>query len=341
MRSGQKREWKRQNWQDATAEIGAALEPTPSPQDTVEQISDSVIDDSPYQARARYDDAQLADLVQGMRETGFQGVLFVRAQPRGRYQLAYGHRRRRAWRLLCEERGVPCVLPSVVRPFSDKEMLTIGAQENLQRADLNPVEEAQLVAWHQKLYYPASLGEIGRLLGKSEDWAKTRARIGQLPEELKAVIQRSPQLMTGVLETSRLWSADAQGAQALLIEAEQDGLTLKQLRAKVAERIAPPLREEEHKQRVDAPDVQEITNERVATTRSSGDARSATLLAALGIGDADRSPAIAMEGRQIQAWLHQWERDSRNKALHESLQQQCTQLLHQLQQLMSRIAEAP
>jgi ParB family chromosome partitioning protein len=238
--SGRKGGWNRQSWQDAEAEIGKAVGLTVQTGDQVLQVPDELLEDSPYQARADYDDALITDLARGMAETGFQGVLFARTRPnapragQAHYQLIFGHRRRRAWRLVCTERGAPCVLPVILRELSDQQLLTVGAQENLQREDLTPLEEAQLVIWHQQLYYPAGLGEIGRLLGKSEDWAKTRARVAQLPEPLKAVIRRSPQLMTGVLEVSRLYEGDPEGAVALAEHAEREGLNLRQIRALVA-----------------------------------------------------------------------------------------------------------
>ena len=53
------------------------------------------------------------------------------------------------------KRGEPCLIPVVVRDIGDDRMLTIGAQENLQRQDLDPIEEAQIVAWHQRMFSEA------------------------------------------------------------------------------------------------------------------------------------------------------------------------------------------
>src|SRR5918911_1492526 len=76
-----------------------------------------------------------------------------------------GHRSAAAaWRRVCTERDERCVVPVVVREVTDERMLTIGAQENLQRADLTPLEEAQIVAWHEKTFYPASQAVIGGML---------------------------------------------------------------------------------------------------------------------------------------------------------------------------------
>jgi ParB family transcriptional regulator, chromosome partitioning protein len=337
--------WRRQSWQDAASEIGQALEPTAQPGEELRQIDDAQIDDSPYQARVSYNDEQIAELAQGMAESGFQGVLFVRPHPGGpqggreRYQLVYGHRRRQAWRSVCAGRGAPCMLPAIVRPFSDREMLTVGAQENLQREDLNPMEEARLVAWHQELYYPAGLGEIGRMLGKSEDWAKTRSRLAQLPEALQAAVWRSPALMTAALEIARLWAVDPAQAEALAARAEGEGLNLRQIRQIVAAALAParpdapddllarpaaPLavlgaaggaehREAYHDRRVDPLNVTKITTE-----------------------GPDRQ--IEAEAEEMIARLRRWQRQAGDSAVQAAIGRSCERILGEIQQIINQIA---
>jgi ParB/RepB/Spo0J family partition protein len=338
--------WKRQAWQDASAEIGEALGLEVQAGDEMRQLPDDVIEDSPYQARVSYDDSQIAELADGMREMGFQGILFVRSHPDGpragreRYQLVYGHRRRRAWRLICAERGTPCILPVVVRSFTDQHMLTIGAQENLQREDLNPLEEAQLVVWHQELYYPAGLAEIGRMLGKSEDWAKTRSRVAQLPDDLKAFVLRSRQLMTGILEISRLWPVDKAAALALAEQAELEAFTLKQIRQQVAALLAPPKdREEFHNQRVNALIVTDFTEETAIPASDTEllappqeDPR--TERRATQMSNAER---ISAETERILSQLRQWERLSVDEARRDAIHDGCVRILQQIQQIIEQL----
>jgi ParB family transcriptional regulator, chromosome partitioning protein len=142
-------------------------------------LADAQIAGSSYQARRPFDEQSVEELAQGMREAGFQGVLVVR--PHSDPPM----RRRVAWRRVCGERGEPCLLPVVIREIGDQQLLTVGAQENLQRQDLDPVEEAQIVAWHQQMYFEKNQAAIGALLGKSEDWVKTRSRIQKLPDALR------------------------------------------------------------------------------------------------------------------------------------------------------------
>lgn len=176
---------------NADAAIDQVIDHRPQPGEQVQQIMDEQIEDSPYQARRPFNDESIAELVQGMGTTGFQSVLVVRphsdlAKRRsGVVQMVYGHRRRVAWRRVCVERGERCALPVIVRQISDEQMLMIGAQENLQRQDLDPLEEAQLIAWHERLFFDKNQAAIGAMLGKSSDWVSTRSRLHKLPDALK------------------------------------------------------------------------------------------------------------------------------------------------------------
>lgn len=344
--SARKGGWNRQRWQDAEEEIGKAVGLTVQVGDQVLQVPDELVDDSPYQARATYDDELLAELARGMAETGFQGVLFARTRPdparagQVRYQLIFGHRRRRAWRLVCAQRGVICTLPVVVRELSDQQLLTVGAQENLQREDLSPLEEAQLVVWHQELYYPAGLGEVGRMLGKSEDWAKTRARVAQLPELLKDVIRRAPQLMTGVLEISRLWERDPQAATALAENAERDGLNLRQIRIMVAETLSPSTNgESSHNQRVDAPNVTSFTNSGSSAEGTASAAPGSPTLGARTVNLRTPEQRIEAEAERMLTQLKLWEQLVADPAQKDVISQSCERILRQLQQIVAQLAE--
>jgi ParB family chromosome partitioning protein len=190
----------------ADAAIDQVIDRQPQPGEQVQHIADEQIEDSPYQARQPFSDDSVEDLAQGMRAAGFQGVLIVRPHsvPKKRragiYQRVYGHRRRAAWRRVCAERGETCVLPVIVRSVSDEQMLMIGAQENLQRQDLDPVEEAQLVAWHERMFADKNQAEIGAMLGKSSDWVSTRSRIYRLPDRLKERLRQRPRAISQMLE---------------------------------------------------------------------------------------------------------------------------------------------
>ncbi len=177
----------------------------------------------------------------------------------------YGHRRRAAWCRVCTERGEPCLLPVVVREVSDERMLTIGAQENLQRQDLDPVEEAQIVAWHQQMFSNKNQAEIGAMLGKSSDWVSVRARIHKLPDTLKERLRQRPRAIGQLLELSTLYTQQPEMALALADRVVHENVTVAALRALIREARQPVPRavnrEEQHNRRANATSVQEITTE--------------------------------------------------------------------------------
>ncbi len=236
-------------------------------------LADEQIADSPYQARRPFDEQSVEELAQGMREAGFQGVLIVRPHSdppqrrRGVVQLIYGHRRRVAWRRVCAERGEPCLLPVAIREISDQQLLTIGAQENLQRQDLDPVEEAQIVAWHQQMYFDKNQAEIGALLGKSEDWVKTRSRIHKLPEPLKDRLRQRPRAISQILELGALYTREPEAALSLADQVVKEQLTLDAVREAVRNYVRPAssggdIRDEKNNQRGTALVVTNGTSER-------------------------------------------------------------------------------
>jgi ParB family chromosome partitioning protein len=234
---------------DAEAAIDQVIDRQPQAGEQVQQLRDDQIEDSPYQARRPFSADSVEDLAQGMREAGFQGVLIVRPhndpvkRRRGLVQLVYGHRRRAAWRLISAERSEPCLLPVVVREVSDERMLTIGAQENLQRKDLDPIEEAQIVAWHERAFFDKNQAQIGALLGKSSDWVSMRSRIHKLPDDLKERIRQRPRAISQILELAPLYAQQQAPALALADRVVHENLTLDTLRALVRGYERPQRRE--------------------------------------------------------------------------------------------------
>jgi ParB family chromosome partitioning protein len=269
--STHRREWiNRRGQSGAELAIDQIIDRQPQVGEQIHQFADDLIEDSPYQARQSFSDESVEDLAQGMREAGFQGVLIVRPHSdpnkrrRGIVQLVYGHRRRVAWRRVCVERGECCTLPVVAREISDEQMLTIGAQENLQRQDLDPIEEAQIVAWHERLFFEKNQAEIGALLGKSSDWVSTRSRIHKLPDALKDRLRQRPRAIKQLLELNALYQHNPHLANDLADRVVRQHLTFDALRALIdhqsndsQERSA---REKQHNRRAGATSVQDITS---------------------------------------------------------------------------------
>jgi ParB family chromosome partitioning protein len=97
----------------------------------------SSIDRNPFQTRSNFDEQQLQELAESIAASGVIQPILVRRQG-DRYQLIAGERR---W--LASQKAGKSTIPAVVRQVSDQQALEITIVENLQRADLNPIEQAR------------------------------------------------------------------------------------------------------------------------------------------------------------------------------------------------------
>jgi ParB family transcriptional regulator, chromosome partitioning protein len=97
-----------------------------------------LIDPNPFQTRTHVSEDQLAELAASITANGVVQPVLVRPQPGGRFQLIAGERRWRASRLAGKE-----TIPAILRQVSDEQAMEITIVENLQRADLNPMEQAR------------------------------------------------------------------------------------------------------------------------------------------------------------------------------------------------------
>jgi ParB-like chromosome segregation protein Spo0J len=152
----------------------------------------------------------------------------------------------------------------VIRIASDTQMLTIGAQENLQRQDLDPLEEAQIVAWHEQVFFDKNQAELGAMLGKSSDWVSVRSRIYKLPEVLKERLRDRPRAIAQMLELGSLYAQQPEVALTLADRVVQENLTLDAIRGLVRGYARPEARDASRtgaaERRGAATEVQEITN---------------------------------------------------------------------------------
>jgi ParB family chromosome partitioning protein len=96
------------------------------------------IDRNPFQTRSQIDEAQLAELADSIKANGVVQPILVRPLANGRFQLIAGERRWRASKLAGKE-----TIPAILRQVSDEQAMEITIVENLQRADLNPMEQAR------------------------------------------------------------------------------------------------------------------------------------------------------------------------------------------------------
>lgn len=143
-----------------------------------------LIGPNPRNPRRTFGEEELADLAQSIREHGIVQPVVVRPAPGqpGRYEIIAGERRWRA-----AQRAGVAEIPIIRRDVDDRVALEIAIIENVQRADLNPVEEAlgyqQLMEDHG--YTQADLGQV---IGKSRSHVANTLRLLKLPAEIREMV---------------------------------------------------------------------------------------------------------------------------------------------------------
>lgn len=154
------------------------------------EIPVGAIESNPFQPRLEMDPAQLEELAQSIRQQGLLEPLLVRAHPTvsGRYQLIAGERRLRASQIA----GLGEV-PAQVREASEAEMLEIALVENVQRENLNPIEEAKgyrmILDGSLPGAVPITQEDLAERVGKSRPAIANLLRLLDLPENVQASIQ--------------------------------------------------------------------------------------------------------------------------------------------------------
>jgi ParB family chromosome partitioning protein len=156
--------------------------PTPTPivrRGGPDQIDIDLISPNPEQPRTYFEPEKLRELSDSIREHGIIQPLIVSRDSDGAYRLIAGERRLQAARLV----GLDAV-PVVVREVADDELLELALIENIQRADLNPIEEAMA---YRRLTeeYALTQEEAARRVGKSRVTVSNALRLLQLEGEIR------------------------------------------------------------------------------------------------------------------------------------------------------------
>ncbi len=203
----------------------------------VREIPVDEIRPRPGQPRRTFREESLQELAASMREHGVVQPLIVRKVAGGGYELVAGERRWRAARLA----GMKTV-PAIVRPLSDAQALEVSLIENLQREDLNPLEEAE--AYRQLMEIVGLTQEqLAERVGKSRSHIANMLRLLSLPDEVKEYVSRGTLSMGHARALLSLPSAAAQIALARKVA--RQGLSVRQVEAAVKGRGRRPSRSEE------------------------------------------------------------------------------------------------
>jgi len=177
---------------------------------------------NPKNPRRSFGEADLADLTQSIKDHGIVQPVVVRPSPAqtGHYEIIAGERRWRA-----AQRAGLTEVPIIVRDVNDRTALELAIIENVQRSDLNPIEEAlgyqQLIDEHG--YSQADLGQV---IGKSRSHVANTLRLLKLPDVIRSM------LVDGALSAGHartlVTAADPAGLAKRIVE---DGLSVRQAEA--------------------------------------------------------------------------------------------------------------
>lgn len=186
---------------------------------------------NPYQPRRTFDEAELADLESSLRLNGLLQPITVRPALNAKgFELVAGERRLRAANRLGWTE-----IPALVRELDDKALLTLALVENLQRADLDPLEEAE---GYQRLMdeFELTQQQVADVVGKDRSTVANMLRLLGLPAAVRRLVQES-KLTLG--HARALLAIDDEGAMIELARRiVTEGLTVRDVERNARERLA-------------------------------------------------------------------------------------------------------
>ena len=174
----------------------------------VQEVDLAEIIPNPYQPRREFDREKLEELAQSIKEHGVIQPLIVRREEDGQYVLIAGERRFRASQLAGLVR-----VPVIVRDLDENQMIQWALVENIQREDLNPIEEA-LAYQRLATEFAMTQEEIAQVVGKSRPAIANTLRLLTLPQEIQDAVSRG----TISMGHARCLVGLAEGAQRQILQ---------------------------------------------------------------------------------------------------------------------------
>jgi ParB family chromosome partitioning protein len=183
------------------------------------------IEPNPDQPRMVFDEDALHELAASIREHGVLQPILVRPLGDNRYQLIAGERRWRASR----EAG-QATIPALVEEIDDDTALEISIIENLQREDLNPLEEA---AMYERMVHEHgySIRKLADKLGKDKGYLENRLRLADAPEEVRELVSLRKDTLSHAYELMKV--ADPKKRRKLAAQVASGALSLVKLRQRI------------------------------------------------------------------------------------------------------------
>ena len=170
-----------------------------TPKEEIVEIDISELRPNPYQPRKEFDPEKLTELAVSIKEHGIIQPIIVKKSVKG-YEIIAGERRYRASKLAGLDK-----VPAIVRPFTDEQMAEISLLENIQRENLNPIEEA--LAYKQLLEKSHMTHEnLSTKVGKSRSYITNVIGLLRLPSEVQELVSKGKIRMGHARALSKLES---------------------------------------------------------------------------------------------------------------------------------------
>ena len=209
--------------------------PAPAPADSgIIEVVAVDIERSPWQARSEFDETELKELSDSIRSNGIVQPPVVRRRPDGKYELIAGERRTRA-AIMAGLKKIPVVLANA----DDRKAAEWGVIENIQRKDLNIIEEAEGYRL-LKDQFGITQEDVAERVGKSRPAIANALRLLELPDEVKQLLSRN---LLSAGHAKVLLSVEGERDRTLLArECTERSLTVRDLEKRVA-RMKKPVAE--------------------------------------------------------------------------------------------------
>ena len=228
-----------------------------TPKEEIVNIRLDELRSNPYQPRKVFDEEALQELASSIKEHGVFQPIIVKKSIKG-YEIIAGERRVKASRIAGLEE-----IPAIIRDFDDTEMMEIALLENLQRENLNAIEEANA---YKKLQETLAVTqeELAKRLGKSRSHITNMIGILSLPQNIQDEISKNNVSMGHARVLSKL--SDESQQQELLNKIIKDGISVRELEALTqAPKIAKTNPQKHKQQDNEYSYLQEELSERLGT----------------------------------------------------------------------------
>lgn len=202
----------------------------------IQEIPVNQIDANPNQPRKAFNEETLKKLEQSIKKYGIVQPVIVRKKDNGNYELIAGERRLRAAKNAQLEK-----IPVVIKEYSNRESAEIALIENLQREDLNPIEEGKAYESIIKKY-DLTQEEMSQIAGKSRSYITNTLRLLTFPDAIQKLLQ-SKKLTTGQARPLLALKTVAEQLK-LAKKIVEEGLSARQVEKILGEKTIPKPKKE-------------------------------------------------------------------------------------------------